>query len=437
MENAHRTPLSTSPTGTLRIGFFSESFHPVQNGVTTSMLTLLAELRAQNHHVVVFAPANQQQREPETNVLRFPSFVSVFNREYPLAYPFLPRLALAPYFNRLKLDIVHTHTPFVLGLTGANLALSRGVPLVTTFHTLYSQYSHYVPFLPDAVTQSLLEHYLPWYYNRCAEIICPSEVAARTLRAMGVARPIEVIPTGVPLPPASEIDAEARQRTRAKLGVAADTPLLLYAGRLAKEKNLAWLLEVFAQVRARVPESRLALAGGGPFLEELQGMAETRALGDSVLFLGPTPRREMDALYAAADAFCFPSPSETQGLVIGEARAAGAPCVVVDAGGAPETVREGEDGFRIPPDDTEAFVTSVVRILQERDLRETLRANARRNARQFTPETMARRIAAVYERARTHLPRALETPAEILSGEAEWEAAREAARQDSGVSSQK
>jgi glycosyltransferase involved in cell wall biosynthesis len=434
MENAHRTH---SHTGTLRIGFFSESFHPVQNGVTTSMLTLLAELRAQSHHVVVFAPANQQQREPETNVLRFPSFVSVFNREYPLAYPFLPRLALAPYFNRLKLDIVHTHTPFVLGLTGANLALSRSVPLVTTFHTLYSQYSHYVPFLPDAVTQSLLEHYLPWYYNRCAEIICPSEVAARTLRAMGVERPIEVIPTGVPLPLASEIDAEARHRTRAKLGVAADTPLLLYAGRLAKEKNLAWLLEVLAKVRARVPEARLALAGGGPFLEELQGMAETLSLADSVLFLGPTPRREMDALYAAADVFCFPSPSETQGLVIGEARAAGAPCVVVDAGGAPETVRDGEDGFRIPPGDTEAFVTSVVRILQDADLRETLRANARRNARHFTPETMARRISAVYARARTHLPRALETPAEILSGAAEWEAAHEAARKDSGVGSQK
>src|SRR5689334_20557632 len=121
----------TGNPDSLRIGMFSESFHPVQNGVTTSLLTLVAGLRALNHHVYVFAPAHQQQPENEANVLRFPSFVSVFNREYPLAYPFLPRLALASHFDNLKFDVVHTHTPFVLGLTGARLALQRGVPLVT------------------------------------------------------------------------------------------------------------------------------------------------------------------------------------------------------------------------------------------------------------------------------------------------------------------
>ncbi len=437
VEPANGTQAEGVRSGSLRIGLFSESFHPVQNGVTTSVLTLLAEMRAHKHHVVVFAPANQQQREPETNVLRFPSFVSVFNREYPLAYPFLPRLALAPYFNRLRLDIVHTHTPFVLGLTGANLALSRGVPLVTTFHTLYSQYSHYVPFLPDAVTQSLLEYYLPWYYNRCAEILCPSEVAAKTLRGMGVERPIEVIPTGVPLPSPSEIGDEARRYCRERLEIPFETPLLLYAGRLAKEKNLAWLLEVFAGVREQIPAACLVLAGGGPFTADLQALAETLALAPSVKFLGPTPRREMDSLYAAADVFCFPSPSETQGLVIGEARAAGAPCVVVDAGGAPETVRDGEDGFRVPPEDKAAFIARVVQILQDESLRANLRANALRNAHDFTPETMAKRVLAVYERARLQASQAPEPSDELLTDEATWAAAQEAARKDASLSSQK
>src|SRR5689334_22347475 len=118
MENVHETRSTATRSEGLRIGLFSESFHPVQNGVTTSVLTLIAELRAQKHHVVVFAPENQRLREPETHVLRFPSFVSLFNPEYPLAYPFLPRLTLAPCFHALRLDIVHTHTPFVLGLTG-------------------------------------------------------------------------------------------------------------------------------------------------------------------------------------------------------------------------------------------------------------------------------------------------------------------------------
>ena len=407
---------------TLRIGLFSESFQPVQNGVTTSMLTLVSGLRGRKHRVWVFAPAHQKQQQPETNVLRFPSFVTAFNREYPLAYPFLPRLALAAHFHRLSLDIVHTHTPFVLGLTGANLALSRGVPLVTTYHTLYSQSSHYLPFLPDSVTQTVLEYYLPWYYNRCSEIICPSQVAANALRSQGVERPITVIPTGIPLPSSESIGPAARAAFRAKLGIPPETPLLLYAGRLAQEKNIGWLLEVFARVHACRPEAQLAIAGGGSYREELQAQAATLELQNFIRFLGPTPRREMNTLYAAADVFCFPSPSETQGLVIGESRAAGTPCVVVDAGGAPETVRDGEDGFRVPADDQEAFAARIVQILQQPELRECLRANALRKAREFTPARMVSRVLQVYARARQQTPQPLSDRHETFAESLDWEA---------------
>jgi 1,2-diacylglycerol 3-alpha-glucosyltransferase len=385
--------------GLYRIGMFSESFHPVQNGVTTSVLILIDCLRARGHHVCMFAPAHERQPEQEPHVLRFPSFVSAFNREYPLAYPFYPRLALETHFDRLRLDVVHTHTPFVMGLTGAKLALRRGVPLVSTFHTLYSQYTHYVPLLPDMVTQSLLEHYLPWYYNRCAEIICPSEVAARVLREQGIERPIQIIPTGIPLPPPDVLTQESRRAARQRIGVPFDTPLMLFAGRLAREKNLDWLLSVFGRVRERVPTVRLAIAGGGPYTEELKALAAQ--FDEDVLFLGPTPRQELDALFAACDVFVFPSPSETQGLVIGEARAAGAPCVVVDAGGAPETVSEGEDGFRVPVDDDEGFAARVVQILTDRPLAATLRAHARRNALRYTPERMVNSVLAVYTRAKS------------------------------------
>ena len=380
-----------------RIGMFSESFHPVQNGVTTSVLSLVSGLRGRGHHVCVFAPAHEHQPNTESNVLRFPSFVSAFNREYPLAYPFYPRLALATHFDRLCLDIVHTHTPFVLGLTGAKLALRRGVPLVSTFHTLYSQYTHYVPLLPDTVTQSLLERYLPWYYNRCAAIICPSQVAARTLREHGIERDIQIIPTGIPLPSPDSLTPSARIRVRTKLGVAHDTPLLLYAGRIAREKNLEWLLDVFGRVQAALPSARLAFAGGGPFLEELQTLAAE--FGDSILFLGPTPRRDLDALFAASDVFVFPSPSETQGLVVGEARAAGLPCVVVNAGGAAETVADGIDGFCVPPDDPAAFAARVTHILTDANLASSMRDNARRNALRYTPERMIKRVLAVYDQA--------------------------------------
>lgn len=416
------TPPNSSGEEPLRIGLFSESFHPVQNGVTTSVLTLVAGLRSLGHHVCVFAPANDRLADRELNVLRFPSFVSMFNRDYPVPLPFVPRLALSTHFNRLRLDVVHTHTPFVLGVTGANLALSRGVPLVSTYHTLYAQYTHYVPLIPEAVSQSFLERYLPWYYNRCTEVICPSDVAANALREQGVERPIEIIPTGIPLPSEEAISPSVRCATREKLGIALETPVLLYAGRLAREKKLDWLLEAFAHLRERLPAPLLLIAGGGSYQDALKATAESLQLGDQVRFLGPTPRNEMDALYTAADVFCFPSPSETQGLVIGEARAAGLPCVVIDSGGAPETVRDGEDGFRIPPGDQEQFVARVAQLVQDEELRRTMRANALYNARNFTPDRMVERILTVYERVQRAIPMPDTPQPQIPSEDLDWNA---------------
>lgn len=405
-----------------RIGMFSESFHPVQNGVTTSVLTLIAGLRSEGHRVCTFAPAHVRQPESESNVLRFPSFVSAFNKDYPLAFPFYPRLALETHFDRLRLDVIHTHTPFVMGLTGAKLAMTREVPLISSFHTLYSQYTHYVPFLSDSVTQSLLEHYLPWYYNRCAEIICPSQMAARTLRAYGIERPINIIPTGVPIPPADLLSEENSRCARDRIGVNADTPLLVYAGRLAKEKNIDWLMEVFGLIRASVPNAVLALAGDGSYRDELKLLAA--AFGTQVLFVGSTPRRELDMLLAACDVFVFPSPTETQGLVIGEARAAGAPCVVVDMGGAPETVAEGEDGFRIPEGDKAAFAARVIQLLTDKSMAKTMRANARKNAQRYAPDKMVKSVLDIYLRAGSSdatLPISQEDFPPELSEDLDWE----------------
>ena len=409
------------PDEGLRIGLFSESFRPVQNGVTTSLLTLIDGLRQRKHQVWVFAPDNELQTEPEINVQRFPSFVTSINPAYPLAYPFLPRLALASQFNRLRLDVVHTHTPFVLGLTGANLALSRNVPLVTTFHTFYSQYSHYVPLFPDSMTQNLLDVYLPWYYNRCAAILCPSHVAAETLRQMGVESPIEVVPTGIALPRAEHRTEQARIRTRAALGLAADTPLLLFAGRMAQEKNLSWLLANLGKVLRAFPRAKLLLAGDGPYREELEQEAEKLQLSDAVQFLGALSRKELDPLLAAADVFCFPSPSETQGLVIGEARASGTPTVAIDAGGAPETITEGVDGFRVPEGDADLFTQRIVQLLCDTELRERMRVNALRNAQAFVPERMIDRVVDVYDRVCIQNPPTGLAKMRLFNGDFDWE----------------
>lgn len=379
---------------------FSESFHPVQNGVTTSVRTLLTELRKLGHQVWVFAPEHHDQPEHETNVVRFPSFVTQFNPEYPLAYPFIPRIKLATQIAELHLDVIHTHSPFVLGLTGADFAIRRGIPLVSTFHTLYSEYSHYVSFLPEAFTHSVLEAYLPWYYNRCSIVVCPSRTAEEHLKRSGVDRPTEVVPTGIPIPAPETISPEVCARARERWGIGERTPLLLYAGRLAPEKQIGWLLDTFASLLEGAPDAVLAIAGGGPMADALTEQASTLGIAESVRFLGPVPRAEMDPIYAAADVFVFPSPSETQGLVIGEARAAGTPAVVIDAGGAPETVQHGIDGFRVPEGDREGFVATVLSLLRDRAMLARLSDCARETALEQSPERMTLRMLDIYERAR-------------------------------------
>jgi glycosyltransferase involved in cell wall biosynthesis len=401
-------PVSLPPEemrpGSLRIGLFSESFAPVKNGVTASLNTLIHGMRGAGHRVWVCAPAHDEQEMLETNVLRFPSFVTAYNRDYPLAYPFYPRVALSTHFNRLRLDVVHTHTPFVLGLTGAKLAITRGTPLISTFHTLYSQYTHYVPVLPEVMSQGLLDVYLPWYYNKCTHVICPSQMAKSVLEAVGVETPIEVIPTGIPLPALSEIDNDARLDVRLSRGWSPDSPVLLYAGRLSREKNIEWLFGVLRIVMCEAPRTILVIAGSGPDLEHLKLKASELGVDEAVQFIGAVPRDQMNGLYAAADVLCFPSESETQGLVIGEARAAGLPIVVVDSGGAPETVEDGEDGYRVRAGDAELFAHRVLSLILNDGGRNRMRHAALHRAALFTPKCMIERIVGVYESARSKPP---------------------------------
>ncbi len=407
----------------LRVGIFSESFAPVRNGVTTSLDTLVKGLRTSGHRVWVCAPAHEAVgAAPETNVLRFPSFVTAYNRGYPLAYPFYPRLALSTHFNRLRLDVVHTHSPFVLGLTGAKMAITRGTPLVSTYHTLYSQYTHYLPVVPESMSQGFLDVYLPWYYNRCSHVFCPSRVTMASLKRIGVEAPIAVVPTGVPIPTSSAVSLERRKATRQRHNWRMDQKVLLYAGRLAEEKNVPLLLHAMVQILKSVPNATLAIIGDGPEREALELLA-TQLLPEKVVqFLGSIPREEMDAHYCAADLFCFASGSETQGLVAGEARAAGLPCILVNQGGAPETFVDGEDALLAEPANAQSFAEKALAILGNDDRYQSMRQHAHRRARLFTPELMIAQVIELYEQVRTMPPpvRSLVPPLDNNGKEAYW-----------------
>lgn len=383
-------------TTAMRIGMFSECYEPVRNGVTTSVHTLVTQLRKRGHRVILVAPHYAAHRDQSPFVLRVPSLQTWLNKDYPIAYPFYPRLL--KQFGRLRPDIMHSHNPFFVGMLAARLAHQHGVPLVSTYHTLYQHYAHYVFFLPDAAVQRLLRWWLPEYYNRCAHVIVPSEVARQNLLSYGVRTPITVIPTAVPLPSPSDISPEACRAARAQWDIPEDCPLLLYVGRLAQEKNVELVLEAFSDVWRGYPEARLLLVGGGPHLENLRRRASELPGADHIIFAGPMAHEELPPIFASADLFVFASTTETQGLVMAEARAAGTPCVVARGGGASETVTDGEDGLVVEPQ-RDVFAEAIRSLLADRERLRRLKEGCRQNARRYTPEAMTDAVLRVYAQA--------------------------------------
>jgi 1,2-diacylglycerol 3-alpha-glucosyltransferase len=380
----------------MRIGIFSESYEPLKNGVAISVRTLIDELRAARHHVCVVAPHFPDYIDDSPFVMRVPSILSPVNADYPVPYPWFPRLRRQ--LAKLQLDILHSHSPWFLGLLAVRAARRQNIPHVSTYHTLYENYAHYLSILPEHATRGLIEWWMPEFYNQCTCVIAPSKVAAQSLRGYGVTSKIAIIPTGSPLPYPEHLSETSVRVTRQRWGVPLDSPVLLYVGRIAREKNLELVLESFALVSRTHADARLMIVGDGPYLEDFRTLAAASPCGGRIIFTGPIDRSELDPIYAAADLFVFGSCTETQGLVVAEARAAGTPAVVSRVGGASENVTDGEDGLIVEPS-PEAFSRAISAVLENTNRRIEMRQRCRHNAQLQTPAAMALRVAGVYREA--------------------------------------
>ncbi len=386
-------------SNTLHVGLFTDSYPPVVNGVSTSVYTLAHELERAGHVVSIFAPRFPGHSDGPKNIFRVPSVLTPFERQYPLPLPVVRRLM--GRVREEKLDIVHSQSPFLMGQIALHAARRFRLPLVATNHTLYTEYSHYVPVAPESVTKGATRLIVRWYYQQCDALITPSQMAASRLRQeYEVSRPpIAVIPSGIPLP--GEYTEEEKSKTKSRLGLPGlGAPMLLYVGRVAKEKNLGMLLDAFEEeISPAEPEARLVIVGSGPDFDAIrQRVHDSARLRSRVILTGFLERSKVDPIYAAADLFVFPSCTETQGMVSGEALAAGTPCVVVDEGGSPETVTDGIDGL-LTPNDKHLFAKAALSLIRDPARREEMGCEARRRAAERTPERMAEKVVEVYRQA--------------------------------------
>jgi glycosyltransferase involved in cell wall biosynthesis len=379
----------------LKIAFFCDSFKPTHNGVAVSVQTTAQQLRAHGHHVVIFAPRYPGYEEHEADVVRFPASPLFRVRDFPVAWPILPYFSLAAWsrFIEEEFDIVHSHSPFILGTVGARWAKYSRVPLVFTFHTLYHRYLHYAP-IPQQVSRPYTLQKLKRYCDLCDHIIAPSNAIERVVHRFRQDASTSVIPTGVDVTRFASGDGT---RARQKFGIAPDEKVLLYVGRIAPEKNLGFMLRSLAPIlrNAAKYNARLLLVGDGAAVPHLKSVVQELQLQQRVVLTGFLDERALFDCYAAGDIFVFASRTVTQGVCIAEALAAGLPCVVVGAMGAAESVSDEIEGFVVPPHD-DRFCEAVTRLLEDETLRARMAEAARSKARALSLETRVGELVQTY-----------------------------------------
>ena len=380
----------------MRIAMFTNNYKPYIGGVPISIEHLAEALRARGHKVWVFAPSYKNEIEEEY-VIRYPSF------PFQVAGAPVPDILTGIFLKKvreLEIDVIHVHHPALVGNVALHIRRKLGIPVVFTYHTRYMEYLHYIRGL-----ENLEEHtgFLDWYLRRfcndCDLLVAPTPGIRSYLYGKEVIRPVEVLPTGIPAEAFLPDEKRAAEIRKRYIGDA--DYLFCTVSRRAAEKNLVFQMQGLAHLgrllKKRGKTFRHLFIGDGPAKESLVRMAEELGLSEHVIFVGNVENHEMKNYQAACDAFLFTSKSETQGIVLLEAMAAGNPVVALDASGVRDIVANGENGF-LTGGDAADWAGRVAELVTNEALQQQMRANAVRTAMQYTEDEIARRAEQYYKK---------------------------------------
>jgi 1,2-diacylglycerol 3-alpha-glucosyltransferase len=382
----------------MKICMMTNTYLPHVGGVARSVSTFAEEFIRQGHEVLVVAPTFAGKPLPasqEAIVERVPAIEQFNGSEFSVRLPLAA--ALSERLDAFAAEVMHAHHPFLLGDTALRIATNKNIPIIFTHHTRYEDYTHYMPLASRALSQVAKE--LPTHFaNLCDGIIAPSESIARTIRRRGVTTPMTVIPTGIDV--AAFASAEGAG-FRGKMKIPADALVVGHVGRLAQEKNLGFLAQAGALFLQRERAARFLVVGDGPARDEFQATFAAAGVADRLILAGKRTGRALREAYRAMDVFAFTSKSETQGMVVAEAMAAGLPVVALNASGVREVVRHEQNGFMLPANATpEDFAAALSRIAASRELQRTMSKAAQATAGGFSREQCAARVIAFYEEIR-------------------------------------
>jgi 1,2-diacylglycerol 3-alpha-glucosyltransferase len=386
----------------MRIAIFSDTFTPEINGVVSSVVTLKEGLQAQGHEVfVVTTHPSLLTISYENRVLRLPGLQLKQMYGYVLTSPV--HIRAYKMIKDMKLDLIHAHTEFGIGIFARIIARLIQCPMVVTYHTTYEDYTHYVNLFNsktvDQIAKRTVKQLSKLHIERSDGAIAPSLKTKRMLESYGIQRTIHVIPTGLDLDRfhPSQSSSEQIQALRERYQVK-DEKLVIFVGRIAKEKSIDLVIDGFALAYQENPHMRLWIVGSGPVEQELKHKVQKLNLSHIITFVGKIPALEIPQYYHAADVFVSASLTETQGMTFIEALSSGTIVFARPDDVLSDLIEEGNNGYYFH--DAQEFATKLLAYVNlDSHEQMNLRQKAMASVQSYDRSVFINKVVKVYQEA--------------------------------------
>jgi glycosyltransferase involved in cell wall biosynthesis len=375
----------------MRIGMMVDVYKPYVSGIINYIDLNKRVLENDGHEVYVFTFGNLEYQDDDPRVIRSPG-LTVSDTGYYLS----PRYKTKARKLLQTMDIVHVHHPFLSGRLALRYCRPSEIPIIFTTHARYDLYAQVrFPWMPEEVSHGLLQAYMPKFCEAVDLVISPSRGMEKVLRQYGVESHIEVVPNGVEL----KRFHTAQPLSRAEFGFTQEDILLIYAGRIAPEKNLEFLLQSFAGVSQVFSNVHLLIVGGGQkdHVEETKPIPYGLGIPDRVRFVGMIPYDSLPSYLAMCDIFVTASVTEVHPLSVIEGMATGLPVLGIDSPGISDSIVDGETGL-LATEDIASFTAKLTYLCMDKSLRTKMGRAVREASAQYDIERTTKIMLGHYER---------------------------------------
>lgn len=384
----------------MKIGIFTDTYAPHINGVATSILMLENALRKLGHdvYIVTINPDELSYNfENDARIIRIPGIpTGIYDYRLSGIYP----IKAVNKVKEWNLDIIHSHTEFGIGAFARIMAKQLDIPVVHTYHTMYEDYVHYITkghF--DAPSKKVVEYITKFFCDKTAkELIVPTKKTYDLFKKKyKFDRNVHIIPTGIEVERFHKENKKNQQIIKLKYDIKENDFIIIFVGRIAKEKNINFLIEEHAILTKRNKHAKLLIVGDGPDSDELKSLAKKLHISNNVIFTGKVPWNEIPDYYHISDVFVTASHTETQGLTLIEAMAASLPAITYDDEAFNSIVIDDLNGYLFK--DKRSYRKNLEKLIDDKELKEKLGRQARINSDTYSSKYYAERVLDVYNLA--------------------------------------